>query len=80
MKSTFSIPAIVFLAAGILLSRAEPTVGASQDNMILTVRDYEVGLSYREVQSHAPIGWITNPCSYADSFVPAIDWLSLIHI
>jgi hypothetical protein len=74
MKSRLSIPAIAFLAVGILLSRAEPTVGASQDNMVLTVRDYEAGISYREVQSHAPIGLITNPCSYADNFVPAIDW------
>jgi hypothetical protein len=74
MKSTSSILAIALLAVGILLVRAEPTVGASQDNMILTVRDYEEGISYRAVQSHAPIGWITNPCSYADNFVPTIDW------
>ena len=42
--------------------------------MILTTTDFEAGVSYRSVQSHAPIGLITNPCSYADNFVPTIDW------
>jgi len=42
--------------------------------MILTVTDYEAGISYRDVQSHNPIGLITNPCSYADNFSPVIDW------
>lgn len=42
--------------------------------MVLTTVDFEAGISYREVQSHAPIGMITNPCSYADKFVPSIDW------
>ncbi|HEY0704542.1 MAG TPA: hypothetical protein VGD60_17345 [Candidatus Acidoferrales bacterium] len=74
MKRKFSIGTLAILAAGILLGRAEPTVGAAQDNMILTVTNYEAGISYREVQSHAPIGWINNPCSYADNFAPTIDW------
>ena len=72
MKSGLSI--LAFIAVGISLAGANPTVGAGQDNMLLTVRDYEAGISYRAVQSHAPIGWITNPCSYADNFVPTIDW------
>ena len=47
---------------------------ADSDYMVLTTTDYEVGISYRAVQSHAPIGLITNPCSYADNFVATIDW------
>jgi hypothetical protein len=42
--------------------------------MFLTARDFESAISYRMVQSHAPIGLITNPCSQADNFVPNIDW------
>ena len=50
------------------------TVRSGSDYMVLTVRDFESGISYRAVQSHAPIGLITNPCSYADNFAPTIDW------
>jgi hypothetical protein len=47
---------------------------ASTEYMFLTVNDYEVGNSYRNVQWHGPIGQITNPCSYADHLVATIDW------
>ena len=42
--------------------------------MYLTVKDYESGISYRDVQYHAPLGMIVNPCSYADKLDPTIDW------
>src|ERR1700735_1629043 len=42
--------------------------------MFLTVTDYEAGITYRQVQSHVPIGHIVNPCSYADHFAATIDW------
>jgi len=42
--------------------------------MFLTVNDYEVGSSYRNLQWHEPIGQITNPCSYADHLIATIDW------
>jgi hypothetical protein len=72
-----------WLASAILLALAAATlffpghmrtVRANSDYMVLTVKDFESGISYRAVQSHAPIGLITNPCSYADDFVPTIDW------
>ena len=50
------------------------TVHGATDYMVLTVKDFESGISYRAVQSHAPIGLLTNPCSQADHFVPTIDW------
>lgn len=73
----------LWLASVILLALAAATlffpghmraVRANSDYMVLTVKDFESGISYRAVQSHAPIGLITNPCSYADNFVPTIDW------
>jgi hypothetical protein len=42
--------------------------------MYLTTKDYEAGISFRDVQKHAPIGMIVNSCSYADYLVPSIDW------
>lgn len=42
--------------------------------MYLTVKDYEAGISYRDVQYHSPLGMIVNPCSYADKLEPTIDW------
>jgi hypothetical protein len=42
--------------------------------MFLTVTDFEAGISYRQAQLHAPIGQLTNPCSYADHFTATIDW------
>ena len=66
---------IVFLVVFFLVGPAQvPVARADAGNMILTTTDFEAGLSYRSVQSHAPIGLITNPCSYADNFVPTIDW------
>ncbi len=63
------------LAATTLFFPAHPhTVHAGSDYMVLTVKDFESGISYRAIQSHAPIGLITNPCSQADNFVPTIDW------
>jgi len=47
---------------------------AANDYMFLTVKDYEAGISYQQAQWHAPIGHMTNPCSYADRFEGAIDW------
>lgn len=42
--------------------------------MYLTVKDYEAGISYRDVQYHAPLGMVVNSCSYADKLEPTIDW------
>ncbi|MGB6977912.1 MAG: hypothetical protein WA660_14590 [Candidatus Acidiferrales bacterium] len=50
------------------------TVRAANDYMFLTVRDFEQGVSYHDAQWHAPIGMATNPCSYADTWEPSIDW------
>jgi hypothetical protein len=64
---------MAFTIASLLLTRVAIT-RAGSDYMVLTTTDYEAGISYRAVQSHAPIGLITNPCSYADNFVATIDW------
>jgi hypothetical protein len=61
-------------SVALLLLRQVPVVRAGSDYMLLTVTDYEAGISYRAVQSHVPVGLITNPCSYADNFVATIDW------
>lgn len=76
MNSKLLISAAVLAAsaAALLLPGQLQLVRAGSDNMVLTVTNYEAGISYREVQSHDPIGMITNPCSYADNFVPSIDW------
>jgi hypothetical protein len=49
-------------------------VQAASEYMFLTVSNYEVGSSYRNLQWHGPIGQIANPCSYADHLVATIDW------
>jgi hypothetical protein len=49
-------------------------VRAEGKYMFLTVTDFEAGISYRQAQSHAPIGHLINPCSYADHFEATIDW------
>jgi hypothetical protein len=64
---------MAFATASVLLGTWR-IARASSDYMVLTTTDYEAGVSYRTVQSHAPIGLITNPCSYADNFVATIDW------
>ena len=77
MKRKLSLTAIILLAITItasFLPGSSQTVRAGSDYMVLTVKDFESGISYRAVQSHAPIGLITNPCSQADKFVPTIDW------
>jgi hypothetical protein len=76
MKVTIRFLTAILFALGFFLLRPgqTPVAQAGSDNMILTTTDFEAGVSYRSVQSHAPIGLITNPCSYADNFVPMIDW------
>jgi hypothetical protein len=77
VKYRLSATAAVLLAAAvtmILLPGHLRAVRAGSDCMVLTVTDFEAGISYREVQFHSPIGLITNPCSQADHFVATIDW------
>jgi hypothetical protein len=76
MKVTIPFLTAILFTFGFFLLRPgqTPVAQAGSDNMILTTTDFEAGVSYRSVQSHAPIGLITNPCSYADNFVPMIDW------
>jgi hypothetical protein len=50
------------------------TAYADSRYMFLTVTDFEVGVSYRQAQWHAPIGQLIVPCSYADHFEATIDW------
>lgn len=64
---------LALLALGVGEVSLQP-VQAESKYMFLTVTDYEVGISYRQVQSHAPIGLLTNPCPYADHFAATIDW------
>lgn len=77
MKNWLSFTAAILLAVAattLFLAGHLRTVRAGSDYMVLTVKDFESGISYRAVQSHAPIGLLTDPCSYADNFVPTIDW------
>jgi hypothetical protein len=76
MNKTLFVSATVsaVITAALLLLGQLRSLEAASDNMALSVTDYEAGISYRDVQSHDPIGMITNPCSYADNFVPSIDW------
>jgi len=60
--------AIIFLAC------APKTAVAENPFMTLSVTSFEVGISYRDVQWHSPIGMITNRCSQADFFAVSIDW------
>jgi hypothetical protein len=62
--------AIALLGAGTWLSAAD----SGAPKMYLTVKDYEAGLSFRDVQYHSPLGILVNPCSYADKIEPTIDW------
>ena len=64
---------MTLLLLGLNASSVRPT-RADSKYMFLTVTDYEAGISYREVQWHAPIGHLVNPCAYADHFVATIDW------
>jgi hypothetical protein len=76
MKSKLPTRVLVLAAfvAALLLAGQWRAARAGSDYMVLTTTDFEAGISYREAQSHAPIGMLTNPCSYADNFVPSIDW------
>lgn len=74
-KLLITITVLATIAAALLLPELLRNAQAGSDNMmILTVTDYEAGISNREAQSHDPLGMITNPCSYADKFAPSIDW------
>lgn len=64
----------VSLIAALALGGNFRAADSGDPMMYLTVKDYEAGISFRDVQKHAPIGMIVNPCSYADYLVPAIDW------
>jgi hypothetical protein len=77
MKRKRSLTATILLALAAItffVPGHSQTVRANTDYMLLTAKDFESGISYRAVQYHSPIGLITNPCSYADNFVTAIDW------
>jgi hypothetical protein len=69
-RCVVGLGAVAVLAAGTWLRAADS--GASK--MYLTVKDYEAGISYRDVQYHSPLGILVNPCSYADKIEPTIDW------
>ena len=74
-RLSFASAILLVIAATTLFSPGHlRTVHGASDYMVLTVKDFESGISYRAVQSHAPIGLLTNPCSQADNFVPTIDW------
>jgi hypothetical protein len=66
--------ALALLTAVIFLACAPRTAVAENPLMTLSVTSFEAGISYRDVQWHAPIGMITNPCSQADFFAVSIDW------
>jgi len=74
MRSRLLIAIGIVVALWPLCPWTQGIARAGSDYMVLTTTDYEAGISYRAVQSHAPIGLITNPCSYADNFVATIDW------
>jgi hypothetical protein len=56
MKLTIPFLAAIFiaLALALFLPGQAPVAEADSDNMILTTTDFEAGVSYRSVQSHAP--------------------------
>lgn len=64
---------LALLALGLVGSHPKTTRAESR-YMFLTVTDFEVGISYRLAQWHAPIGQLIVPCSYADHFAATIDW------
>jgi hypothetical protein len=66
------LAAIVGVAA--IFSGALKAAETGEPMMYLTVKDYEAGVSYRDLQRHAPLGIVNNPCSYADKLEPTIDW------
>ena len=76
MKSTFwrNGPGLAVVAVVIACGCSPDAVHAANDAMTLSVTNYEAGISYRDVQWHAPIGMITNSCSQADFFAATIDW------
>jgi hypothetical protein len=64
---------ITFLFLGFGETSLRPARGEAK-YMFLTVTNFEAGISYRQAQSHAPIGQLINPCAYADRFEATIDW------
>ncbi len=71
LRISAALMTVLFLGFGETSLRP---VRAEAKYMFLTVTDFEVGISYRQAQSHAPIGQLINPCSYADHFAATIDW------
>lgn len=65
---------LAVLTFGIAYACAPRTVCAANDAMTLSVTSFEAGISYRDVQWHAPIGMITSSCSQADFFAATLDW------
>jgi hypothetical protein len=72
-RTGISISLLALCALGVI-DTSRKTAQAEPRYMFLTVSDFEVGISYRQAQWHAPIGQLIIPCSYADHFVPSIDW------
>ena len=66
--------AALLICVLIILAHAPQITFAANSLMTLSVTSFETGISYRDVQWHAPIGMITNPCSQADAFAVSIDW------
>jgi len=70
--------AVLILAGTVVLASGSFARFRAADSgapmIYLTVKDYEAGISFRDVQYHAPLGMIVNSCSYADKLEPTIDW------
>ena len=73
-SSGFMLFAAIILRVWTLEVGTPKIAFAENPLMTLSVTNFEVGISYRDVQWHAPIGTITNPCSQADFFLASIDW------
>jgi hypothetical protein len=71
--ASLALAGAAVIAAG-SLARFRASADSGAPMMYLTVKDYESGISYRDVQYHSPLGMIVNPCSYADKLEPTIDW------
>jgi hypothetical protein len=72
-RGGISLVLLALLTMGLAGTHSK-TTGGEPRYMFLTVTDFEAGISYRQVQWHAPIGHLVNPCAYADHFTPTIDW------
>ncbi len=73
-RSGFLLLAAI-IVGGCTLGVGTPRIAFAENPlMTLSVTNFETGISYRDVQWHAPVGTITNPCSQADFFAVSIDW------